>query len=119
VGTGKKHGLPSQQITIDGKTACRSHEHAVGKAAIQMVSAWASASQLVLAQRHVQEQSSEKTALSLLVEQLELAGYIVSIDAMGCHLKTANQIKEQDGEYELAHKTKEAHSLSGCRRLVC
>jgi len=96
--------LPSQQIAIDGKTARRSHERAAGKAAIQMVSAWASASHLVLAQRHVAEHSNEKTALPFLLKQLDLAGCIVSIDAMGCHAKIARQIKEQDGEYVLALK---------------
>src|SRR5437660_5171034 len=40
--------LPTQQIAIDGKTARRSHQRAEGKAAMQMVSAWASASTLVL-----------------------------------------------------------------------
>jgi len=34
--------------------------------------------------------------------QLELAGCIVSIDAMGRLPKLARQIKEQDGEYVLA-----------------
>ncbi len=96
--------LPTQQIAIDGKTARRSHERAAGKDAIQMVSAWASASHLVLAQRHVAEHSNEKTALPFLLEQLDLAGCIVSIDAMGCHAKIARQIKEQDGEYVLALK---------------
>jgi predicted transposase YbfD/YdcC len=96
--------LPSQQIAIDGKTARRSHERAEGKTAIQMVSAWAATSHLVLAQRHVAEHSNEKTALPLLLEQLDLAGCIVSIDAMGCHAKIARQIKEQDGEYVLALK---------------
>ena len=40
----------------------------------------------------------------MLLEQLELAGCIVSIDAMGCLPKIARQIKEQDGEYVLALK---------------
>ncbi len=96
--------LPAQQIAIDGKTARRSHERGSGKAAIQMVSAWATQSHLVLAQRHVAEHSNEKTALPFLLEQLELAGCIVSIDAMGCHAKIARQIKEQEGEYVLALK---------------
>jgi len=69
-----------------------------------MVSAWAAASHLVLAQRHVAEHSNEKTALPFLLEQLDLVGCIVSIDAMGCHAKIARQIKEQDGEYVLALK---------------
>ncbi len=96
--------LPAQQIAIDGKTARRSHDRGVGKAAIQMVSAWATQTHLVLAQRHVAEHSNEKTALPFLLEQLDLAGCIVSIDAMGCHAKMARQIKEQDGEYVLALK---------------
>jgi predicted transposase YbfD/YdcC len=96
--------LPAQQIAIDGKTVRHSRDRASGKAAIQMVSAWASQTHLVLAQRHVQEHSNEQTALPLLLEQLELAGCIVSIDAMGCLPKIARHIKEQDGEYVLALK---------------
>src|SRR2546421_15641 len=96
--------LPAQQIAIDGKTARRSRDRGVGKAAIQMVSAWASQTHLVLAQRHVQEHSNEQTALPVLLKQWELAGCIVSIDAMGCLPKIARQIKEQDGEYVLALK---------------
>jgi predicted transposase YbfD/YdcC len=96
--------LPTQQIAIDGKTARRSHDRTRGKAAIQTVSAWATQTHLVLAQRHVKEHSNEQTALPLLLEQLELAGCIVSIDAMGCLPKIATQIKEQDGEYVLALK---------------
>ncbi len=59
---------------------------------------------VILAQRHVAEHSNEKTTLPLLLEQLEMAGCIVSIDAMGCHPKIAKQIKEQDAEYVLALK---------------
>ena len=96
--------LPAQQIAIDGKTARRSHDRGVGKAAIQMVSAWATETRLVLAQRHVKEHSNEQTALPFLLKQLDLAGCIVSIDAMGCLPKIARQIKEQNGEYVLALK---------------
>jgi hypothetical protein len=58
--------LPTQQIAIDGKTARRSHDRAAGKTAIQMVSAWACETHLVLAQRHVPAHSSEKTAMPFL-----------------------------------------------------
>lgn len=43
------HILPARVIAIDGKTVRRSHDHANGRAAIHMVSAWASANRLVLA----------------------------------------------------------------------
>src|SRR5260370_37687768 len=85
--------LPAPQIAIDGKTARRPHERAEGKAAIQMVSAWARARHLVLAQRHLAEHANEKTALPFLLEQLDLAGCIVSLDAMGWHAKFARQRK--------------------------
>ena len=39
--------LPAQQIAIDGKTASRSHDRESGKAAIQMVNAWATQTHLV------------------------------------------------------------------------
>jgi len=91
--------LPMQQIALDGKTVRRSHDRSAGKKAIHMVSAWASANRLVLAQVKVEEKSNEITAIPALLAQLELAGCIVSIDAMGCQTAIAKQIKEQDGEY--------------------
>jgi len=65
--------LPAKPIAIDGKTARRSRDRGMGKAAIQMVSAWAMAPHLVLAQRHVEEHSNEQTALPVLLKQLERA----------------------------------------------
>src|SRR6266571_5009558 len=109
--------LPAQQIAIDGKTARRSRDRATGKAAIQMVRAWATETHLVLAQRHVKEHSNEQTALPLLLQQLELAGCIVSIDAMGCLPKIARQIKERDGEYVLALKANQVTIPYHCPRI--
>jgi len=47
-----------QVVAIDGKTLRRPHDHALGKAAIEMVSAWAEANGLVLGQLKVQTQSN-------------------------------------------------------------
>jgi hypothetical protein len=80
--------LPAKPIAIDGNDEPSSHDRDRGKAAIQMVRAWAAETHLVLAQRHVKEHSNEQTALPRLVEQLELAG---------CLPKIATQIKAQDG----------------------
>ena len=82
----------TQQIASDGKTLRRSHNRGAGKAAIHMVSAWASVSHLVLAQVKVDEKSNEITAIAALLKQLELAGCIVSIHAMGCQTAIAKQI---------------------------
>jgi hypothetical protein len=86
-------------IAIDGKTLRRSHDHAAGKKALHVVSAWAVESRLVLAQIATEEKSNEITAIPVLLRQLALAGCIVTIDAMGTQTKIADQIIEQQGEY--------------------
>jgi predicted transposase YbfD/YdcC len=91
-------------IAIDGKTLRRSHDHAAGKKALHLVSAWAVENRLVLAQLATEEKSNEITAIPLLLQQLALAGCIVTIDAMGTQTKIAEQIIEQEGEYALALK---------------
>ena len=91
-------------IAIDGKTLRRSHDHAVGKKALHMVSARALENRLVLAQVATEEKSNEITAIPLLLQQLALAGCIVTIDAMGTQTKIAEQIIEQEGDYVLALK---------------
>jgi Transposase DDE domain len=75
--------LPPQISALDGKTVCGSQDRDRGKAAIHMVSAWASASRLVLAQIKVDDTSNEITALPALLHQLALGGCVVTIDAMG------------------------------------
>jgi predicted transposase YbfD/YdcC len=52
----------------------------------------------------VDEKSNEITALPILLQQLALAGCIVTIDAMGCQTAIARQIVEQGGDYVLALK---------------
>jgi len=73
-----------QVVAIDGKQLRRSHDRRLGKAAIHMVSAWASSNHLTLGQRAVDEKSNEITAIPELLKVLALNGCIVTIDAMGC-----------------------------------
>jgi predicted transposase YbfD/YdcC len=93
-----------QVVAIDGKTLRRSHDKAIGKNAIHMVSAWALENQLVLGQLKVDEKSNEITAIPQLLEALALSGCIVTIDAIGCQKNIAQQILEQDADYVLALK---------------
>lgn len=93
-----------QVIAVDGKTLRRSHDKACGRAAIHMVSAWATATELVLGQLKVAEKSNEITAIPALLELLDISNCIVTIDAMGCQTEIADQIVEQGGDYLLAVK---------------
>jgi predicted transposase YbfD/YdcC len=96
--------LPAHVIALDGKTVRGSHDRGNGKAAIHMVSAWASANRLVLTQMPVDEKANEITVLPELLRSLALAGCVVTIDAMGCQRQIAQQILDQDGTYILALK---------------
>ncbi len=96
--------LPGEIIAIDGKTLRRSHDRAAGLGALHMVSAWAADSRLVLGQVATEAKSNEITAIPRLLELLALTGCIVTIDAMGCQTKIAEQIVDAGADYVLALK---------------
>src|ERR671933_3038807 len=93
-----------QIVALDGKTLRRSHDRSKGKAAIHMVSAWASSNRLVLGQVKVDEKSNEITALPALLKVLALKGCIVTIDAMGCQTEVVKTIVAQDADDVLSLK---------------
>ena len=93
-----------QLIAIDGKTLRRSFDAASGKAAIHMVSAWATANHISLGQVVVDAKSNEITAIPKLLEMLELSGALVTIDAMGCQVDIARRIVAGQADYCLAAK---------------
>jgi len=66
-----------------GWQKCGSYDRESGTKALHLVSAWASEHRLVLAQAKVQDKSNEITAIPALLELLDLAGCIVTLDAMG------------------------------------
>ena len=82
--------LPGEIIAVDGKTLRRSPDRNAGLAALHLVSAWA--------------KSNEITAIAQLLALLHLQGCIVTIDAMGCQTKIAEQINTQGAHYVLALK---------------
>lgn len=93
-----------QVVAVDGKTLRRSHDRTLGKEAIQMVSAWATENGLILGQTKVAEGSNEITAIPELLEVLNLAGSIVTVDAIGCQRDIAQAIVDQKADYLLALK---------------
>jgi predicted transposase YbfD/YdcC len=109
--------IGGQVIAIDGKVLRRSHDKGIGKAAIDMVSAWASANRLVLGQVKVDEKSNEITAIPQLLEALEVSGCIVTIDAMGCQTEIAEKIIDREAEYVLSLKENQGHLYEDVERL--
>ena len=63
----------------------------------------------MLAQLKVDEKSNEITAIPALLEILEIAGCIITIDAIGCQKEIAQQITLQQADYVLAVKENQGH----------
>ena len=95
--------IDKEVVAIDGKAIKGAKSHGK-KSPIHMVSAWASANNVVLGQEKVSEKSNEITAIPKLLEVLLLKGCIVTIDAMGCQTDIASKIVEKDAAYILAVK---------------
>jgi predicted transposase YbfD/YdcC len=93
-----------QVVAVDGKTLRRSADRLRGRDALHLVSAWATASGLVLGQEATAAKSNEITAIPRLLELLVLDGCVVTIDAMGCQSAIAAQVQAQGADYVLALK---------------
>jgi predicted transposase YbfD/YdcC len=91
-------------LAIDGKTLRRSHDRTMMKSALHAVCAWSVANHVVLGQQACEEKSNEITAIPELLKRLELAGAVVTIDAMGCQKEIAEKIVHEGGDYVLALK---------------
>ena len=104
-------------IAIDGKTLRRSYDAASNKAAIHMVSAWASKNHLTLGQVKTSDKSNEITAIPRLLELLDVSGCLVTIDAMGCQKKIAKQITDAGADYVLALKANQGELLEDTKAL--
>ncbi len=107
-------------IAIDGKTSRRSHDRGTGKAALHLVSAFATQERLVLGQEAVEAKSNEITAIPALLERLAasdaFAGALVTIDAIACNPDIAQSIADHGADYLLAVKANQPSLLSEIER---
>jgi predicted transposase YbfD/YdcC len=97
-----RQALAKEIVALDGKALRRALD--AGQSLKYVVSAWAEGNELVLGQWKVADKSNEITAVPELLRVLELAGCIVTVDAMGCQKKIAREIHEADADYVLALK---------------
>jgi predicted transposase YbfD/YdcC len=99
---------PPDTIALDGKTVRRSHDRSQGRAALHLVSAFATNGHLVLGQEAVDGKSNETTAIPLLLEKLaarrSLEGAVVTIDAIACNPQIAQSIRDAGADYLLVVK---------------
>jgi predicted transposase YbfD/YdcC len=103
-------------VAIDGK-AMRGSRGPQGTAA-HVVSAFATANGVTLGQRAVDEKSNEITAIPELLKTLDIAGALVTIDAMGCQTKIAEQVRAGGADYLLAVKENQPTLYGDIHRFV-
>ena len=110
--------LGATVIAIDGKSARGSYDREKGISALQLVSAWASEHQLVLGQCAVETKSNKITAIPILLEQLDLSGSVITIDAMGTQTRIARQIYQAQADYILALKQNHPNLATAAQQWV-
>ncbi|MEO1381620.1 MAG: ISAs1 family transposase [Bacteroidota bacterium] len=96
--------LDALQINIDGKVLRATGKRGKRTSGLCLVNAWVANHCLSLGQVKVDAKSNEKTAIPTIIEDIDIAGSLVSIDAMGTHSKFAQQIRSKGADYLLALK---------------
>ena len=89
---------------MTARRAAASHDAAHSLSALHIVSAWASEGGIALGQVAAADKSNEITAIPQLLDQIPLAGTIITIDAMGCQKDIVEQIVDGGGDCVIAVK---------------
>src|SRR3954454_5934988 len=97
-------GVERPIVSIDGKTARRSHDAKEDLGPLHVVTAWAGDYGLALGQEVCAEKSNEITAIPELLKKIDVRGGIVTIDAMGTQKAIAEEIIRVGADYVLALK---------------
>lgn len=91
-------------LAIDGKSLRRSHDRAAELGPLQLVSVWASEQCLSLGQVAVAAKSNEITAIPQLLDLVDVAGAVVTIDAIGCQKEIVTKIRARQADYLICLK---------------
>lgn len=96
--------LREKGVAIDGKVLRGSFDRAADQDPLHTITAFATETRLVLRQMSVDDKSNEIPAVPQLLELMDLAGAVVTLDAMHCQKKTAKSIMAAEADYVLTVK---------------
>lgn len=91
-------------IALDGKTLRGSRRGSKSSRPLHLVGAWASKQNILLGQVKTEEKSNEIDAIPELLNIIDVEGATITIDAMGCQKKIAEQIIKKNANYVLSLK---------------
>jgi predicted transposase YbfD/YdcC len=100
-----------KSISIDGKKLRGESPTSLGNKGLYLMNAYLNAERLVVGQHRVSDKSNEITALPEIIKSLEISGYLIIVDAMGCQTEVADLIREMNGEYLLQVKANQKNLL--------
>jgi predicted transposase YbfD/YdcC len=95
-------GVKDQVLAIDGK--CLRGTNNTINPSLHLVSLFAVDSGILIAQQPVEEKSNEITAIPKILDEIDIQGAVITIDAMGCQKSIAKKICDQGADYVLALK---------------
>jgi predicted transposase YbfD/YdcC len=107
---------PDRLVAIDGKANRRSHDRANDLGALHIVSAWATEEGIALGQVATDAKSNEITAIPQLLEQIDLKGTLITIDAMGCQKEIVKPIVAGGGDCVIAVKDNQPKLLAAIQK---
>lgn len=96
--------VSGEVVAVDGKQLRGSKDGLLGLNGLYVVNAWASETGLALGQLAVERDSNEITVIPALLKLLDLAGAVVTADALNCQTAIAETIVAEHADYVLAVK---------------
>ena len=97
-------GQDGDQIALDGKTIRATAKESTAQERLHVVTMYMTCNGVILGQKAVPEKTNEIPIVRELLQLFNLAGKVVTADAMHCNRETAETIIRQGGDYVLALK---------------
>lgn len=97
-------GVKDKLVSFDGKKIRGSSKPSRKNKGLYILNAWVGENKLCIGEKKVADKSNEITAIPQLIDELDLKGSLVSIDAMGCQVDIAEKIVGASADYLLAVK---------------
>jgi predicted transposase YbfD/YdcC len=103
-------------VALDGKALRRAYEKGLAASPPLTVSAFAAETRLCLAAASPKTGENEVETALKVIELIDLAGRLVTADALHCHTRMAEAITQRGGDYLLALKGNRHHWLRRANR---
>lgn len=96
--------LAGRQLCVDGKEHRATTPAGQRHALVRTVSVWVADAQLSFGQTQIGAKTNEKTAIPALLDALDVAGSIVTIDAIACQPSIVGKVVARGADYVIALK---------------